>query len=307
MTDTYKRLFGDAPKQKYQSPLEKNDHPELDDSELLDDDGISKYQSLIGTLQWTISLGRFDIATAVMTMSGFRVAPRVGHLERVKRICGYLAKFQSGCIRVRTELPDYSDLPAKDYDWSRSVYGDVKECLPTDAPPPKGPPVRTTTYTDANLLHDLATGRAVTGILHFVNQTPIDWFSKKQATVETATYGSEFVATKTAIQQIAALRIALRYLGVNLIGSSMLFGDNESVVTSSTLPQSQLNKRHMALAYHFSRESIASKMVAYHHISGSMNPSDILSKHWGHSQIYPLLRPLMFYQGDTIDLVDEQP
>jgi hypothetical protein len=63
----------------------------------------------------------------------------------------------------------------------------------------------------------------------------------------------------------------------------------------------------MALAYHFSRESIASKMVAYHHISGSMNPSDLLSKHWGHSQIYPLLRPLMFYQGDTIDLVDEQP
>ena len=53
------------------SPLEKGDHPELDTSELLDPTGVQQYQSLIGSLQWAISLGRFDIATAVMTMSGF--------------------------------------------------------------------------------------------------------------------------------------------------------------------------------------------------------------------------------------------
>ena len=69
----------------------------------------------------------------------------------------------------------------------------------------RGKPVVTTTHKDANPCHDLATGRAVTGVLHFLNQTPIDWFTKKQATVETATYGSEFTTAKTAIQQIAAL------------------------------------------------------------------------------------------------------
>ena len=52
----------------------------------------------------------------------------------------------------------------------------------------------TTTYKDANLYHDLSTGRAVTGALHFLNQTPIDWFAKKQETVEMATHGSEFAA-----------------------------------------------------------------------------------------------------------------
>ena len=307
MTESYKRMFGEAPRTKYHSPLEKNDHPELDTSELLDADGISKCQSLIGTLQWVISLGRFDIATAVMTMSGFRVAPRVGHLERVKRICGCLAKFQSGCIRVRTGVPDYSDLPNKEYDWSRSVCGEVRECLPTDAPPPKGKPVVSSTHKDANLLHCLMTGRAVSGILHFFNQTPIDWFSKKQPTVETATHGSEFVAAKLAIQQISALRLMLRYLGVNLVGPSYLFGDNESVVTSGTIPHSQLSKRHMALSCHYTREAVASKMVAFHHIPGAMNPADILSKHWGYAQVYPLLRPVLFYKGDTIDLVDKEP
>ena len=55
----------------------KSDHPELDESKLPDADGIRMYQSLIGTLQWTITLGRFNVATVVMTMSGFRVAPCV--------------------------------------------------------------------------------------------------------------------------------------------------------------------------------------------------------------------------------------
>ena len=306
MADEYKRMFGSAPKQNIQSPLEKNDHPELDDTELLDADGVSQYQSLIGTLQWTISLGRFDVATAVMTMSGYRVAPRVGHLERVKRICGYLVKFQQGCIRVRTELPDFSDLPDKEYDWARSVYGRVREQKAPGAPVPKGKVVMTTTYKDANLYHDLATGRAVTGVLHFMNQTPIDWFTKKQASVETATYGSEFAAARTAIQQIAAMRLTLQYLGVPIQQSAYLFGDNEAVVTSGTVPHSRLNKRHTALAYHYTREAVASKMVIFHHIPGVINPSDILSKHWGHSQIYPMLRPIMYYHGDTINLLDNE-
>ena len=306
MESAFKNHFGKAPPQNIQSPLEKGDHPEIDDSPLLDGDGIAKYQSLIGTLQWTITLGRFDIATAVMTMSGFRAAPRQGHLERVKRICGYLTKFRDAFIRVRTDEPDYSDLPSREYDWSRSVYGNVQERLAPDAPMPKGKPVVTTTYKDANLYHDLMTGRAVTGVLHFLNQTPIDWYSKKQETVETATYGSEFAAARTAIQQIAALRQALQYLGVPLRESSYLFGDNESVVKSGSIPHSRLSKRHHALAYHYTREAVASKMIAFYHINGDCNPADILSKHWGHTPVYALLRPILFYQGDTVDLIKDE-
>ena len=119
----------DIPAMKCSSPLEKNHHPELDDSPLLGVDDIAKYQSLIGALQWAISLGRFDVATAVMSMSSFRVAPRQGHLERVQRICGCLHKFRAGAIRVHTGLPDYSDLSYKGYDWERTVYGKVKEEL----------------------------------------------------------------------------------------------------------------------------------------------------------------------------------
>ena len=80
MEDAYVHHFGEKPKQSVQSPLESGDHPELDVSEFLDEDGIKIYQSLIRSMQWVVSIGRYDIHTAVMIMSGYRVQPRVGHL-----------------------------------------------------------------------------------------------------------------------------------------------------------------------------------------------------------------------------------
>ena len=71
MIDGYSNMFGEKPRTRYSSPLEKGDHPELDTSELLDESGIQKYQSLVGSLQWAVSIGRLDITTAVMTLSGF--------------------------------------------------------------------------------------------------------------------------------------------------------------------------------------------------------------------------------------------
>ena len=89
MLEAYEKLFDEKPK-KASSPLEKNDHPELDESNILSLEDQKKYQSMIGALQWVVSLGRFDIAVAVMTMSRFRAEPRQGHLDRLKRIYGYL-------------------------------------------------------------------------------------------------------------------------------------------------------------------------------------------------------------------------
>ena len=109
---------------------------------------------------------------------------------------------------------------------------------------------------DANLHHDLATGKAVTAVLHFLNQTPIDAYTKRQSTVETATYGSEFVAARTAVDQIIDIRTTLRYLGVPIRDKSYMFGDNRSVVTSSTIPNSTISKRHHLASYHRVRKQL---------------------------------------------------
>jgi hypothetical protein len=102
-------------------------------------------------------------------MSQFRAAPRQGHLDRLKRMCGYLRTYSSAAISVRVSDPDFKDLPDQDFNWCETVYGKVEELLPTDSPEPLGNSVTAVTYTDANLQHELLTGRAVTGALHLFN------------------------------------------------------------------------------------------------------------------------------------------
>ena len=147
-------------------------------------------------------------------MSRFRCDPKKGHLERLQRIYGYVLKTKLYSTRYRTEEPDYSYFHNMKYDWSYTFYGNVQEIIPNNCPKPLGKSVTTTTTLNANLLHCLATGPSLTACLHFFNQTPTDWYSKKQATVEMATSGSEFVATKTATETIMDLRYTIRYIGV---------------------------------------------------------------------------------------------
>jgi hypothetical protein len=298
MIATFEQFFQEKPKE-YVSPLKKGDHPELDSSDFVDGEGIAQYQTMIGQLQWCISLGRFDIFTSTMSMSRWRVAPRKGHLDRLKRIYGYLKAHCDGKIRYRVESPNMSGLPEVTSSWEHSVYGTCKEEIPSDIPEALGKEVVLSTYVDANLYHDMITGRAITAVLHFINKTLFEWYSKRQATVESATFSSEFVATRAAVEQIIDNRTTLRYLGVPIKGKTYMFGDNKSVVTNSTIPHSELKKRHVALSYHKTREAIAVGILTFYHIAGALNPADLLSKHWGFAEAWPRLRPILFWMGDT--------
>ena len=215
MLETYERLYN-APPKHYSCPLEKQDHPELDTSPLLEPEQVSEYLSLMGQLQWLISLGRFDVSSAVAALSTFRSQPREGHLERAKRVVGYVAKFKHAALQFRVCVPDYSHLSSKVEDWAKSVYGNDHEELPHNMPTPLGKIVRITEFVDANLYFDLVTGRACTGILIYLNQTPIDWYCKKQSTVACTTFGSEFVAAKTATEKAYNLCYTLRMMGIPL-------------------------------------------------------------------------------------------
>merc|ERR1712091_385272 len=168
----FKRHFGHEPIRRFRSPLKAGDHPELDTTPFLDDKMTRVYQSLIGSLQWAISIGRYDICTAVMSMSKFRCMPREGHMDRVKRIIGYLCKFCHFTISFRTQELDPVDTPVNKFDWAKTAYGNPQEEIPDKMPQPRGKRVTTVSYFDASLMHDVLTGKAVTGVLHFLNQTP---------------------------------------------------------------------------------------------------------------------------------------
>ena len=92
-------------------------------------------------------------------------------MERVKRIIGCLCKFCHFKLRFRTNEPDFSAIPVNKLDWAKKVHGDTQEEIPKDAPEPRGKRATTVSYFDASLMHDVLTGKAVTGVLHFLNQS----------------------------------------------------------------------------------------------------------------------------------------
>ena len=155
-------------------------------------------------------------------------------------------------------------------------------------------------YVDANLHHGLVTGS---------HSPHCQWDthrSKRQATVETATYGSEFVAARIAVDEIVDLRYTLMHLGVPIRSKSYMFGDNKSVIASSIISNSLLSKRHHISVYHRVREAIASKYLMFIWKDGKTNPADILNKHWEFPQIWPLLKPLLFWRGEPAE-IKQQP
>jgi hypothetical protein len=91
MIQKYERMSGQKPKE-YSSPIDKEDHPELDTSEYIDLEGIKIYQSMIGALKCVMTLRRFDVLEALLMMCGFCVMSRLGHLDRLERIYGCLKR-----------------------------------------------------------------------------------------------------------------------------------------------------------------------------------------------------------------------
>jgi hypothetical protein len=116
-------------------------------------------------------------------------------------------------------------------------------------------------FCDAAHATCLSTRRSTTGIIIFINGSPISWYSKRQNTIETSTFGSEFVALRIALEMNDALRYKLRMMGIPINGPSNCFCDNESVWKNSTMPQSTLSKKHNSVAYHKCRECVAKGAV----------------------------------------------
>jgi Reverse transcriptase (RNA-dependent DNA polymerase) len=284
------------PKFKKQNiPFPDECHPELDTSELLSPPEISKFKSLIGSGNWLITLGRFDIQFAISTLSQYSMAPRVGHMLALHRVFGYLARYPSGMIPIDVSEPPIraQAIVTKGQNWIE-FYPDAEEDIPPDMLVPIGNEAKITVYVDADHARDQVTRRSVTGIVLLLNNTPLVWISKRQKTVESSTYGSELVAARVAIDLIIEMRYKLRMLGVKMEKETLLLGDNMSVVLNTTIPSSSLKKKHLACSYHRVREAIAGGFVHYGHIASTSNLADIGTKPLGTLVFHRLIDPYLF-------------
>lgn len=130
--------------------------------------------------------------------------------------------------------------------------------------------------------------------------------SKRQKTVETSTYGSELVAARIAVDLLIEMRYKIRMLGVPLEDTSVMVGDNMSVVVNTTLPSSSLKKKHLACAYHRVKEAIAAGFISFGHIPTQLNLADICTKPLPSASFHGLLANYMFRRPKYIDEIKDK-
>lgn len=263
---------------RVRSPWTSNYRPETDVSSELLPKPATYYQSLIGVLRWICELGRVDITMETSAMASMMAMPRQGHLEQLYHMFAYLKiKHNSSMVFDPTE-PDIDDTQFPKEDWTASAYGDCREELPPNMPDPKGVGFTMRAFVDSDHAGELTTRRSRTGFIIFLNSAPIFWFSKRQTSVETSSFGSEFVAMKQCCEYIRGLRYKLRMMGIPIDLPSYVFGDNQSVLCNTSKPHSSLKKKSSSVAFHFVREGTAKDEWRTAYINTHYNPSDMLTK-----------------------------
>jgi hypothetical protein len=224
-----------------------------------------------------VELGRLDICTEVSMLAAHSACPREGHLAAVIHLYAYLQRVPRSKLLFDPSKMNHQTLPDVDQGWI-DMYGKVKELIPPDLPEPLGESVQTTCFVDSDHAGDLVTRRSRTGVLIYVNRAPIVFYSKKQGSIETSSYGSELAAMKTAIELVEGLRYKLMMMGVKLDGPTHVLADNMSVVHNVSNPSSQLKKKSNSVAFHYCRERVTMGVCAVTYVKTSENLADMLTK-----------------------------
>jgi hypothetical protein len=198
-------------------------------------------------------------------------------MEQVLHIFAYLKVYHNARMVFDPTYPEVNDGEEVNKDWT-TFYGNVREIIPPGAPKRRGKGFLMKAFVDADHAGDMLTRRSRTGFLVYLNMAPIYWLSKKQTSIETSTFGSEFVAMKHCCEYIRGLRYKLRMMGIPCEDPSFIYGDNQSVLYNSTLPESTLKKKSNSIAYHFVREGAAIGEWVTSYVRSGDNPSDILTK-----------------------------
>jgi hypothetical protein len=260
------------------APFSSNYRPEVDVSAELDETQCAYFQSLISILRWIVELGRIDITAEVSMMASCMALPRIGHLNQLFHIFAFLRNRHNTEMVFDPSEPDIDEAAFAKEDWSNSVYGECSEVLPDNMPSPRGYGFKIRAYVDSDHAGDTVTRRSRTGFIIYLNNAPIYWFSKKQGSIETSTFGSKFIAMKNCCEYIRGLRYKLRMMGIPCDFPAYILGDNQSVLVNSSKPFSVLKKKSSSIAYHFVREGVAKDEWRCVYVLTHNNPSDLLTK-----------------------------
>ena len=80
---------------------------------------------------------------------------------------------------------------------------------------------------------------------------------------------------------------------------AICLGTTDQLLPALPSPTPPSPKDTILASYHQVREAIAAKYISFHWKDGKSNPADILSKHWEFATVWPMLKPILFWRGET--------
>ena len=192
-------------------------------------------------------------------MSSHLVIPRKGHLDQVLHIFTYLRRYHNTELVYDLSDPVVEQDVFERRDWTSSEFGAVqgKEEVPSNMPELRGLGFVMHVKVDADHTSDAITRHSRMGFLIYLKCALIYWCSKKQNSVESSSFGSEFIAMKQCCEYVCGLRYKLGMMGISCEDPTFIYGDNQLVLANTTIPDSMLKKKSQSIAYHFVQEGAA--------------------------------------------------
>lgn len=253
--------------------------PEVDVTDELIMEEAMYYQLLIGILPWIVELGCVDICCKVSLLSSHLALPHRGYLEQLYYMFGYLKRHLNAEMVFDPNLPIIDKEDFGQQDWTTLEAGlTFQEELPPNMPQPRGQGFVMRAFVDANQATNSVTQQSRTGSLVYLYCTPVYWMSKKQTSVKTSLFGSEFTAMKQCTKYVHGLWYKQRMMEISCTEPTFVYGDNKSILFNTTIPDSMLKKNSQSITYHFVREGAAKDEWRTANVNTYENPVDLLTK-----------------------------
>lgn len=169
-------------------------------------------------------------------------------------------------------------------DWSHNVYASggvtLTEPVPRNTPESRGNDLIMRLFYDSDYAGDSVIRKLRRGFLMYVQNSLIHWYSKKKTSIETSSFGIEFMASKVATKYIRGLRYKLRMMGISIRDPCYIYGDNTSVLINTSQPDSTFKMKSNSIAFNWFREhTVQLEMSDYaNNIALTDNHSDMQTK-----------------------------
>ncbi len=203
----------------------------------------------MGIYRWMIEHVRVDILTEVSMLSSHMALPRQRHLEAALDVMSYLLLHHKLRLCMDPTYPTINSTQFPICNWSK-FYSKVEESIPTIAPYALGKVLELCQFVDSDHDGDQCTHISRSGFLMYLNSASITWYSKRQYTIETCTFGTEFVVVGTGIEDLWGICYKLCLMGIPIGEATNIYGGSMSVINITSKPESVLKKKNNAVCYH---------------------------------------------------------